>query len=138
MTSVMLRAQAARSSALLRVLFASLLLSLGIAAPSALVSTASAQDDFEDEFEEEEEEPASSGGGTAAEDEFEEEEAVEEEGAAAEEPATPARPRDADTVRGEKFRVADHIPFKETRDYVGRVLSARAEYRVKYKRELSL
>ena len=31
--------------------------------------------------------------------------------------------------RGEKFRVADHIPFKETRDYVGRVLSARADYR---------
>ena len=40
--------------------------------------------------------------------------------------------------RGEKFRVADHIPFKETRDYVGRVLSARAEYRVKYKRELAV
>ena len=40
--------------------------------------------------------------------------------------------------RGEKFRVADHIPFKETRDYVGRVLSARAEYRAKYKRELAV
>ena len=38
--------------------------------------------------------------------------------------------------RGEKFRVADHIPFKETRDYVGRVLSARADYRANYKREL--
>jgi soluble lytic murein transglycosylase len=40
--------------------------------------------------------------------------------------------------RGEKFRVADHIPFKETRDYVGRVLDARAEYRKTYARELAL
>jgi soluble lytic murein transglycosylase len=40
--------------------------------------------------------------------------------------------------RGEKFRVADHIPFKETRDYVHRVLSARADYRTNYKRELGL
>jgi soluble lytic murein transglycosylase len=40
--------------------------------------------------------------------------------------------------RGEKFRVADHIPFEETRDYVGRVLSARADYRRTYARELGL
>ena len=38
--------------------------------------------------------------------------------------------------RGEKFRVAGHMPFKETRDYVGRVLYARADYRANYKREL--
>jgi soluble lytic murein transglycosylase len=41
-------------------------------------------------------------------------------------------------VRGEKFRVADHIPFQETRDYVSRVLSARAQYRRNYARELGL
>jgi soluble lytic murein transglycosylase len=41
-------------------------------------------------------------------------------------------------ARGEKFKVADHIPFKETRDYVHRVLSASAEYRKKYPRELGL
>src|SRR4051794_8269871 len=41
-------------------------------------------------------------------------------------------------ARGEKFRVADHIPFKETRDYVHRVLSARNDYRKKYSRELGL
>jgi peptidoglycan lytic transglycosylase len=41
-------------------------------------------------------------------------------------------------ARGEKFKVADHIPFKETRDYVHRVLSASAEYRKKYRRELGL
>jgi soluble lytic murein transglycosylase len=40
--------------------------------------------------------------------------------------------------RGERFRVADHIPFPETRDYVHRVLSARAEYRRTYARELGL
>ena len=40
--------------------------------------------------------------------------------------------------RGETFRVADHIPFRETREYVDRVLSARADYRAKYKRELAL
>ena len=42
------------------------------------------------------------------------------------------------SARGEKFRVADHIPFKETRDYVGRVLSARAEYRKTYAAELAV
>ena len=41
-------------------------------------------------------------------------------------------------ARGEKFRVADHIPFKETRDYVHRVLSASSQYRKKYARELGL
>src|SRR3954464_7060513 len=35
-------------------------------------------------------------------------------------------------ARGEKFRVADHIPFQETRDYVHRVLSARNNYRETY------
>jgi soluble lytic murein transglycosylase len=39
---------------------------------------------------------------------------------------------------GERFRVADHIPFKETRDYVHRVLSARSDYRAKYAAELGL
>ncbi len=39
---------------------------------------------------------------------------------------------------GEQFRVADHIPFKETRDYVHRVLSARTAYRRAYPRELGL
>src|ERR1700760_2409358 len=37
--------------------------------------------------------------------------------------------RRAAAARGERFRVADHIPFQETRDYVHRVLSARTEYR---------
>ncbi len=37
--------------------------------------------------------------------------------------------RGAAAARGERFRVADHIPFRETRDYVHRVLSARADYR---------
>jgi soluble lytic murein transglycosylase len=41
-------------------------------------------------------------------------------------------------ARGETFRVADHIPFQETRDYVHRVLSARADYRKTYARELGL
>jgi len=41
-------------------------------------------------------------------------------------------------ARGERFSVAEHIPFAETRDYVQRVLSARAEYRHKYARELGL
>src|SRR3954470_4822616 len=35
----------------------------------------------------------------------------------------------AASARGEKFDVAKHIPFAETRDYVHRVLSARREYR---------
>src|SRR3954447_16322140 len=44
----------------------------------------------------------------------------------------------AASSRGEKFRVADHIPFPETRDYVHRVLSARGSYRRTYARELGL
>jgi soluble lytic murein transglycosylase len=40
--------------------------------------------------------------------------------------------------RGERFTVANHIPFPETRDYVGRVLSARREYRSSYGRELGI
>ena len=42
------------------------------------------------------------------------------------------------SARGEKFQVASHIPFKETRDYVHRVLSARADYRPTYAAELGL
>jgi soluble lytic murein transglycosylase len=41
-------------------------------------------------------------------------------------------------ARGERFRVADHIPFAETRDYVQRVLDARVAYRREYGRELGL
>ena len=44
----------------------------------------------------------------------------------------------AAAARGERFSVAVHIPFAETRDYVQRVLSARAEYRSKYAHELGL
>jgi peptidoglycan lytic transglycosylase len=40
--------------------------------------------------------------------------------------------------RGERFRVADHIPFPETRNYVEKVLGARADYRREYARELGL
>jgi peptidoglycan lytic transglycosylase len=40
--------------------------------------------------------------------------------------------------RGERFRVASHIPFPETRDYVSKVLSARRAYRREYARELGL
>jgi soluble lytic murein transglycosylase len=40
--------------------------------------------------------------------------------------------------RGEKFNVADHIPFPETRAYVTKVLDARGKYRRKYARELGL
>jgi soluble lytic murein transglycosylase len=40
--------------------------------------------------------------------------------------------------RGERFRVADHIPFPETRSYVGKVLEARKKYRREYPRELGL
>jgi soluble lytic murein transglycosylase len=41
-------------------------------------------------------------------------------------------------AQGERFRVASHIPFKETRDYVHRVLSARADYRSSYAEELGI
>jgi peptidoglycan lytic transglycosylase len=40
--------------------------------------------------------------------------------------------------RGETFRVADHIPFAETRGYVTNVLNARRDYRHEYARELGL
>jgi soluble lytic murein transglycosylase len=40
--------------------------------------------------------------------------------------------------RGERFRVASHIPFPETRNYVGRVLDARRAYRREYAKELGL
>ncbi len=40
--------------------------------------------------------------------------------------------------RGERFRVADHIPFPETREYVGKVLTARRAYRREYAKELGL
>jgi soluble lytic murein transglycosylase len=40
--------------------------------------------------------------------------------------------------RGENFSVADHIPFPETREYVGKVLDARRKYRREYSRELGL
>ena len=40
--------------------------------------------------------------------------------------------------RGERFRVADHIPFPETRAYVGKVLNARRAYRREYAKELGL
>src|SRR3954454_10674872 len=42
------------------------------------------------------------------------------------------------SARGERFNVAAHIPFAETRDYVHRVLSARADYRRTYAPELGL
>ena len=40
--------------------------------------------------------------------------------------------------RGERFRVADHIPFPETRNYVVQVLEVRERYRDEYRRELGL
>ena len=40
--------------------------------------------------------------------------------------------------RGERFRVASHVPFPETRAYVGRVLDARDRYRREYRDELGL
>jgi soluble lytic murein transglycosylase len=44
----------------------------------------------------------------------------------------------AAAARGERFDVATHIPFPETRDYVARVLRARRQYRRQYARELGL
>ena len=41
-------------------------------------------------------------------------------------------------AKGERFRVAEHIPFPETREYVGKVLTARDGYRREYARELGL
>jgi soluble lytic murein transglycosylase len=40
--------------------------------------------------------------------------------------------------RGETFRVAKHIPFPETREYVAKVLDARRSYRREYAEELGL
>jgi soluble lytic murein transglycosylase len=45
--------------------------------------------------------------------------------------------RDA-AARGERFRVADHIPFPETRDYVRHVLATVRDYRREYATELGL
>ncbi len=44
----------------------------------------------------------------------------------------------ADASMAERAFVIDKIPFAETREYVGRVLDARAEYREKYSPELGL
>jgi soluble lytic murein transglycosylase len=45
--------------------------------------------------------------------------------------------RDA-SARGEDFEAATHIPFPETRNYVGSVLEVRSRYRQEYRRELGL
>jgi soluble lytic murein transglycosylase len=45
--------------------------------------------------------------------------------------------RDA-SARGERFRVAAHIPFPETRNYVTHVLQTRRDYHREYARELGL
>jgi soluble lytic murein transglycosylase len=45
--------------------------------------------------------------------------------------------RDA-SARGEDFDVASHIPFPETRGYVGSVLEVRGRYRQEYRKELGL
>ena len=42
------------------------------------------------------------------------------------------------TGRRERFRVARHVPFPETRNYVTKVLEARDDYRREYPRELGL
>ena len=39
-------------------------------------------------------------------------------------------------ARGQTFSPAEHIPFPETRDYVDKVLTAKAQYRREYAREL--
>jgi soluble lytic murein transglycosylase len=39
---------------------------------------------------------------------------------------------------GERFRVRRHVPYPETRDYVTRVLDARARYAREYRAELGL
>jgi soluble lytic murein transglycosylase len=41
-------------------------------------------------------------------------------------------------ARGERFRVADHIPYPETRAYVSKVLASRRAYRREYARELGV
>ena len=42
------------------------------------------------------------------------------------------------SARGEDFDVASHIPFPETRSYVGSVLEMRSRYREEYGRELGI
>ena len=42
------------------------------------------------------------------------------------------------SARGEDFEAATHIPFPETRSYVGSVLEVRTRYRQEYRRELGL
>jgi soluble lytic murein transglycosylase len=42
------------------------------------------------------------------------------------------------SARGEDFDVASHIPFPETRSYVGTVLEVRGRYRQEYRKELGL
>jgi soluble lytic murein transglycosylase len=42
------------------------------------------------------------------------------------------------SARGEDFDVASHIPFPETRSYVGSVLELRSRYRQEYRKELGL
>jgi soluble lytic murein transglycosylase len=44
----------------------------------------------------------------------------------------------AAAARGQRFTVAEHIPFPETRDYVTRVLEAQRAYRRQYPSELGL
>jgi soluble lytic murein transglycosylase len=45
---------------------------------------------------------------------------------------------EAAQASGERFRVSRHVPFPETRDYVARVLDARARYKREYRSELGL
>ena len=45
--------------------------------------------------------------------------------------------RDA-SARGEDFEAVTHIPFPETRSYVGKVLDVRERYRRQYERELGI
>ena len=45
--------------------------------------------------------------------------------------------RDA-SARGEDFEAATHIPFPETRSYVGNVLDVRERYKTEYERELGI
>jgi soluble lytic murein transglycosylase len=42
------------------------------------------------------------------------------------------------SARGEDFEAATHIPFPETRSYVGSVLEMRSRYREEYGRELGI
>jgi peptidoglycan lytic transglycosylase len=44
----------------------------------------------------------------------------------------------AAAASGQRFSIAEHIPFRETRDYVERVMEAQREYRRQYAHELGL